>query len=150
MPYMTDTGFTAAFINYLYSGATNTMTALTTPLHLRLMTALGAGNGNVHSSNGTEATSGNCPGYSAGGATMGATAFSTFNSTSPAAITNNNSVTWTATGTWTTIVGVEIWNTNGSPSRQAQGATTSNITGVSNGDTVQFAAASVSLDPTSW
>jgi len=147
VPYMTDTGFTAAFVNYMYSGATNTMTAITTPLHARLMTALGSGNGNVHSSNGTELSA---PGYTAGGATMGATAFSTFTSTSPAAITSNNSVSWSATGSWSTVVGLEIWNTSGSPLRQAQGATTSSISGVTNGDTVQFAASSISIDPTAW
>ena len=147
MAYMTDTGFTAAFVNYMYSGATNTMTAITTPLHVRLMTAMGSGNGNVHSSNGTELSA---SGYSSGGATMGATAFSTFVSTSPAAITNNNSVSWSATGSWTTVVGIEIWNTSGTPLRQAQGTTTSPISGVTSGDTVEFVASSISLDPTAW
>ena len=147
---MTDTGFTAAFVNYMFSGATATMTTITGPLNLRLMTAMGAGNGNVHGSNGTEATSGNCPGYSAGGSTMGSTAFSTFVAASPATITNNNAVSWSASGSWTTVVGAEIWNSNGSPLRQAQGTLTSAISGVSSGDTVEFAASSVVLDPTAW
>jgi hypothetical protein len=149
MPYMTDTGYTASFINMLYSGG-SAPTAPTGPLKFRLMTATGAGNGNVNGSNGTQATSVNCPGYTAGGVSMGATAFSTFTAGSPAAITNNNSVSWTATGSWATIVGGEIWNQNGTPSRQAQGTLTSAISGVSNGDTVQFAASSVVLDPTQW
>ena len=81
---------------------------------------------------------------------MGSTAFSTFVSTSPAAITNSNAVSWSATGSWSTVIGGEIWNTSGTPLRQAQGLLTSSLSGVSNGDTVQFAASSVVLDPTAW
>lgn len=152
MANMTDTGFVAPYINYMFSSATATMAAITGPLKLRLMTAMANGGtgSNVNGTNNTEATSGNCPGYSAGGLTLGSTAFSTFVAATPAAITNNNSVTWTATGSWTPILGAEIWNSNGTPSRQAQGLLTSTISGVSNGDTVQFAASSISLDAVAW
>ena len=46
--------------------------AITPPYHLRLMTVQGS-----NSSNGTEATSGNCAGYTQYGASMGASAFGT-------------------------------------------------------------------------
>lgn len=149
---MTDTGYIAPYVNYLFAGATNSMAAITGPLKLRLMTAMANGGlgSNTNGTNNTEATSGNCPGYSAGGLTLGSPAFSTMVAGTPNAVTNNNSVTWTATGSWTTIAGAEIWNSNGTPAREAQGLLTSSISGVSNGDTVQFAAASVSLDPTAW
>jgi hypothetical protein len=149
MSYMTDTFWTAAVMNMLFNGG-SAPSAPTAPLHLRLMTALGAGNGNVSGSDGTEATSSNCPGYTAGGSSLGSTAFGSFSASSPAAVTNNNQVSWSATGSWATIVGIEIWNTNGSPSRQAQGAVTSAISGVGSGDTVEFPAASISLDATAW
>jgi hypothetical protein len=117
--------------------------AITPPYHLRLMTTAGS-----NTSNGTEATSGNCPGYTQYGASMGATAFAT---PSAGQQSNSNSVTWNATGTWTTIPSIEIWDASTAPGlRWLQGALTSSITGVVNGDTVQFAAASVTLNASAW
>jgi hypothetical protein len=146
MPYMTDTGRTAAFLNLaLNAGGALTITQ---PYHLRLMTTMGSGNGNVNASNGTESTSGTCPGYTAGGSSLGASSpFGSFSTTAPTA-SNANSVSWSATGTWSTILGIEIWDTAGTPLRWFQGTLTSNITGVVNGDTVQFAASAITLNAT--
>jgi len=146
---MTDTARIGAIVNYWYSAA-SAPPASVPPFHLRLMTTAAGGNGNVSGTNGTEATSGNCPGYTALGASMGSSpTFGTFSPTSPAAISNINAVSWSATGTWTTIVAIEIWDTAGTPLRFMQG-TISNITGVINGDTVQFAAASITSNPSQW
>jgi hypothetical protein len=149
---MTDQARVNAILQALFtSSATFTITpgtgggsafAVTPPYHLRLMTAQGS-----NTSNGTEATSGNCPGYTALGSTLGTTFCA---APSGATQSNSNAVTWTATGTWTTITAIEIWDTAGTPLRWLQGALTSSITGVVNGDTVQFAGAAVSLNASLW
>lgn len=115
---------------------------ITPPFHLRLMTTQGS-----NTSNGTEATSGNCPGYTAGGSTLGSSAFG---SPSGGQSTNNNSVSWSATGGWSTITSIEIWDTASTKLRYLQGALTSSITGVANGDTVQFAAAAITINSSQW
>jgi hypothetical protein len=115
---------------------------ITPPHKLRLMTATG-----TNTSNGTEATSGGCPGYTAGGISFGSSAFGT---PSAGQQTNNNAVSWSATGSWATIAGIEDWDSAGTPLRWLQGALTSSITGVSNGDTVQFAVSSVTINASSW
>jgi len=116
--------------------------AISPPYHLRLMTTAGS-----NTSNGTEATAVNCPGYTTGGSTLG----TQFCATPSAAIQSNaNAVTWNATGTWTTVAGVEVWDTAATPLRWLQGAVTSPITGVVNGDSVSFSAAAVTLNSQSW
>jgi hypothetical protein len=148
MPYMTDTGRAASILNWAFDGAS--AITITQPYHLRLMTAMGSGNANVNGSNGTEATGSNCPGYTALGSTLGASApFGSFSSSSPSG-TSANAVTWNATGTWTTVVGVEIWDTAGTALRWLIGTLTANITGVVNGDTVQFAAGAITVNATAW
>lgn len=146
MPYMTDTARTAGFLNYAYNGA-GSAGSINQPYMLRLMTAAGSGNGNVAGSNGTQLSA---SGYTAGGSTLGASSpFGSFSTTAPSA-TNVNAVSWSATGTWSTVTGVEIWDSAGTPLRWNQGALTSSITGVVNGDTVQFAAGSVTLNASAW
>lgn len=148
MPNMTDTGRVASIFNNWYASGASPV-ASTPPFHLRLMTAMGSGSGNTSGSNGTELTG--ASGYTALGSTMGSSpTFGTFSATTPVAVTNNNAVSWSATGTWTTVVGIEIWDTAATPLRFEQGTTTSSITGVVNGDTVQFAAGSISSNPTAW
>jgi hypothetical protein len=114
----------------------------TPPYSLRLMTTQGS-----NTSNGTEATAGNCPGYTANGVSLGSSAFGT---PSGGSQSNNNSVSWSATGSWSTIVAIEIWDNAATKLRRLQGALTSNITGVANGDTVQFAVGSVTVNASSW
>jgi hypothetical protein len=145
MSFMTDTGRAAGFLNYALDGAS--APTITQPYTLRLMTAAGSGNGNVNALNGTELSA---SGYTAGGSTLGASApFGAFSTTSPSA-TNANAVSWSATGTWSTVTGVEIWDSAATKLRWFQGALTSSITGVVNGDTVQFAAGSITLNATAW
>lgn len=116
---------------------------ITPPFFLRLMTA-----GGTNTSNGTEATAGNCPGYVALGSSLGSSAFGT---PSAGSQTNNNAVSWSATGAWSTITTIEIWDSNaGTKLRWLQGALTSNITGVANGDTVQFAVGSITVNASAW
>jgi hypothetical protein len=145
MTYMTDTGRSAALLNYALDGAA--APTITQPYFLRLMTAMGGGNGNVNGTNGTELSA---SGYTALGSTLGASApFGAF-STATATASNANVVSWNATGTWSTVVGVEIWDSAATKLRWFQGTLTSSITGVVNGDTVQFAASSVSLNAGGW
>lgn len=109
------------------------------PYNLRLMSAVGS-----NTANGTELTGTN--GYTSLGNSLGASAFGT-----PAAgvQSNNNLVSWSASGAWSNVVGIEIWDTSATPLRWLQGGITS-ITGVVNGDTVQFAIASISINSSLW
>lgn len=109
------------------------------PYHLRLMTTAGS-----NTSNGTEMTT--QYGYTALGATLGTTFCAT---ASGGQQTNSNAVSWSATGTWPTINGIEIWDTAGTPLRWLQGSITA-ISGVVNGDTVQFAASAVGVNASQW
>ena len=115
---------------------------ITPPFRLYLMTAQG-----TNTTNGTQATAGGCPGYVATGLSFGASAFA---AASAGQATNNNAVSWSATGSWATITSIEIWDSAATPIRYLQGALTSNITGVANGDTVQFAVSSVTINASSW
>jgi hypothetical protein len=134
---MLDQNRTASIMNAILESGT--APTYPTALHLRLMTANGS-----NTSNGTEATSGTCPGYTAGGVAI------TFGANSSGTSSSTNAPSWTATGTWSTITGAEIWDTAGTPLRWFEGALTSSITGVVNGDTVQFAAAAVTLNASAW
>jgi hypothetical protein len=151
---MTDSARVAAILQAAYS-ATATGGSLTPgtgggsgfaispPYHLRLTTSVGS-----NTSNGTEATGTNCPGYTAGGSTLG-TQFCA----APSAGTqgNSNPVTWNATGTWTAVGGIEVWDTAATPLRWLQGALNSPVTGVTNGDSVAFAAgSSITLNAAGW
>lgn len=152
MSNMTDQTRVNAIMSALYTSSTSfTITpgtgggssfTVTPPFHLRLMTAQGS-----NTSNGTEATSSNCPGYTAGGSTLGTTFCATF---SGGTSSNSNAVSWSATGTWSSIPSIEVWDTAGTALRWLQGALTSSISGVVNGDTVQFSAGSVTLNSASW
>lgn len=115
---------------------------ITPPFKLRLMTTQGS---NV--SNGTEATAGGSPGYTAGGNSLGAQFCGT---PSAGQQTNANAVSWSATGTWQTITAIEVWDSAATPIRYLQGALTSSITGVANGDTVQFAVGSITVNASGW
>ena len=152
MANMTDQTLTNALLQAMFTSSTTfTVTpgtsggsafTFTPPYKLRLMTAQGS-----NTSNGTESTSGNCPGYTAGGSSFGSSAFGT---PSGGQQSNNNAVSWSATGSWSTVVAIEVWDSAGTPLRRLQGALTSNITGVANGDTVQFAVGSITINASAW
>lgn len=152
---MTDQSRVNALLQALFTSSTTfTVTpgtgggsafTITPPYHLRLMTASGS-----NTSNGTEATSGNCPGYTAGSVSSNSLGTTFCAAPSAGQQSNSNAVTWNASGTWTTIVGIEIWDAAGTPLRWLQGPLTSNITGVVNGDSVSFSAGSVVLNASSW
>lgn len=116
--------------------------AISPPYHLRLMTVAGS-----NTSNGTEANGTNCPGYTALGSTLG----TQFCAAPSAGVQSNaNAVTWNATGTWTTVGGIEVWDTAGTPLRWVQGALGNPVTGVVNGDSVAFSASAISLNAGQW
>lgn len=138
---MTDRTLAASFMDSCLNGGTMT-TKPTQPLHLRLMTTQGS-----NTVNGTEATNVNCPGYTAGGNSMGNPSFG---ASSSGVSSSSADVTWTATGPWTTVVAVEVWDTAVTPVRILQGALTANVTGVVSGDTVKSAAASISANFSTW
>lgn len=110
---------------------------VTPPYKLRLMTAQGSS-----TANGTELSA---TGYTAAGNSMGATAFG-----APAAgvQSNSNAVSWTAGAAWSAVVAIEIWDTAATPLRWRQGAITS-VT-LANGNTLTFAAASITSDHSQW
>ncbi|HMG62882.1 MAG TPA: hypothetical protein VK599_08040 [Streptosporangiaceae bacterium] len=152
MASMTDQGRTNTFLNFVFG--TGSIMTITAPYHLRLMSAMSAtGNGNTSGANGTELTSGNSPGYTALGNTMGSSpTFATF--TAGASAGNTNAVTWTATGTWTGgVAGIEVWDTtSGTPLRWLQGVLSTGISAsvVVNGDTVSFASNSITVNAGAW
>jgi hypothetical protein len=138
MTNMTDQGRVNSILNNILNGGS--FSAWPTALRLRLMTAVGS-----NTSNGTEATAGNCPGY-----TAPSTVAITFGAASAGVSTSTDSPSWTATGSWATITACEIWDIAGTPLRWLQGLLTASITGVSNGDTVQFATGAVTASGAAW
>lgn len=117
---------------------------VTLPFKLRFTTATGSA-----TANGTEATAGNNPGYTAGGISMGAAA--AFTGFSSRILANANSVSYTASGTQTAnLTGAEVWDSSGTALRFLQGALSAAVTGVVSGDTVQVAASGISADATGW
>jgi len=154
MAGMTDINIVNKVMQALYSSsATFTITpgtsggsafTITPPMHLHLFTAVGS-----EATTGTELTTvnGYTAGYPAGGSSMGSSAFGP---PSSGVATNGNSVSWSATGVWSTVTSIEIWDSASTAVRYLWGLLTSSITGVANGDTVQFAASSVSISGSSW
>lgn len=110
---------------------------ITPPFKLRLMTAQGS-----NTANGTELSA---TGYTAGGNTLGATAFG---APSAGVSSNSNSVSWTAGAAWSAVVAIEVWDIAGTPLRYMQGSITS-VT-LANGNTLTFAAASITADASAW
>lgn len=145
---MTDQTFVNGLLTNLFKTSTNTtVTAgtggttqtVTVPFKLRLYTTTG-----TETATGTELSA---SGYTAGGSTLG-TVFA--GTVSGGAFSNANAVSWSATGTWTTVTGIEVWDSGGTPVRYLWGALTSSITGVVSGDTVQFAIASITVNAATW
>lgn len=109
-----------------------TITATTTPIHVRLMTINGSA-----SANGTELTTGG--GYTSG---TGAPTV-TFAAPSGGSIASNAAVTVTNMPA-TTIVGIELWDSTGTPARKWWGALVSNKT-VNSGDTFTIGTGSLTI-----
>lgn len=149
MAGMTDQTLVNTLLTNLYKTSTattftpgtgGTAFSITLPFHLRLYSVIGS-----ETASGTELTTSN--GYTAGGSSLG----SVFaGSVSGGQFSNANAVSWSATGSWSTAVAVEIWDNAGTPVRHLWGALTANITGVASGDTVQFAAASITVNASQW
>ena len=128
-------------------GTGGTALTITPPLHLRQYSVTG-----TETTSGTECTSGNSPGYTALGSTMGTNGFGAFSS---GAATNTNQVqsgrrranTWTAG-----VTGIEVWDTSGTPVRILWGALTTAIiaNAVTSGDTITFAASWFSSSGATW
>lgn len=118
---------------------------VTPPFNLALMTVVGS-----DTANGTEATTGNCPGYTPLSASPKTISFSV----SASVVTSSSAQSYTATGSWTTIAGIEIWDNAATKLRYLQsaysGSTFSSITGIASGDTVQFPSTAISYDGTGW
>ena len=110
---------------------------VTPPFKLRLMTAQGS-----DTANGTELSA---TGYTAGGNTLGTTFCA---APSGGVATNSNAVSWTAGAAWSAVVAIEVWDTAGTPLRYLQGSITS-VT-LANGNTLNFAAGSISVDASAW
>src|SRR5712664_3132739 len=112
---LNNTAYTTVAVTHLRLG-TNTPTATAN------MTELGGGTG-----------------YTTGGSTI------TWNTASAAATSNSGTVTWTNSGTSWSLVGLEIWDTAGSPLRHLFGSWTGQPITVANGNTFQVAAAGISV-----
>lgn len=101
---------------------------------------------------GTELAAGG--GYTAGlNASGGFSLGSVFAGTvSAGAFTNANGVSWSVTSGFdsSAITAIEIYDSAATAVRHMFGALTSNITGVTAGDTVSFAAGSISVNAGSW
>jgi hypothetical protein len=144
MANMTDQGRSQAIMNTILTFASYTQT-WPTGLHIRLMSAMGSGNGNTSGANGTELST--SVGYTAGGVTI------TFGTVTTAAGASSNAPSWTATGTWTAgVLGIELWDIAGTPLRWLQGLLTTAIAAnaVVSGDTVTFAIGAVTATGASW
>lgn len=139
---MTDSNRVTAILNAIMVTGADAPT-WPTGWHLRLMTTMGS-----NTSNGTEATSGNCPGYTALGQSMAA--WSAISGTTADITGPSTALAWTATGNWTAIAGIEIWDTAGTPLRWFQGALSGGSVTVNNGNTLQFAINSIGLNGTGW
>jgi hypothetical protein len=137
---MTDSNRVTSILNAIMASGTITFP---TAWHLRLMTANGSS-----TSNGTEATAGNCPGYTALGQAMAA--WTAASGTAATVSGPSVALSWTATANWTAITGLEIWDTAGTALRWFWGALSGGSVTVNNGNTLQFAVNAIALNGTAW
>jgi hypothetical protein len=115
-------------LNFLFNNQTATRPTL--PLKLKLMTA-----------NGSDASAGTELGASGGYATGGATVV--FAAAASGAVATNADVSWTNMPA-ATIVGVEVWDTAGSPVRLAYGALSASKT-TNSGDTFTITSGQLTM-----
>jgi hypothetical protein len=123
-----------AFSNHLLdaSVATTTLTAVVSPMHLRLMTINGSS-----TVNGTELATG-------GGYTSGTGAPTLTFAGSAGGATSNNSAVNVTNMPATTLVGAELWDSAGTPGLKWWGSLTSTLV-INSGDTFSVATAAMSL-----
>lgn len=93
MANMLDQTQTNVILTWVFHGGSAPV--ITPPFHVRIMTMQGS-----NTTNGTEATAVNCPGYSPGGLSLGNPAFGVADD---GLVANLNTVTWNATGAWTIV-----------------------------------------------
>lgn len=117
--------------NLLAAVLNDTAYTTVTATHIRLGTTAPTATSDM-----TELTGGS--GYTTGGALI------TWNTVSAAATSNSNTITWTNTGSAWSIVGLEIWDTAGTPLRHLYSTWTGQPISVPTGDTFQIAAAGIS------
>lgn len=121
------------------AGTGGTTISIVLPFKLKLMSTAG-----TETATGTELSGTN--GYTTGGSSLG-TVFA--GTVSGGSFSNANAVSWTATGTWSTVNGVEVYDSTGTPVRHLWG-TVSPISGITTSDTVQFPAGSVTVNASNW
>jgi hypothetical protein len=117
---------------------------VTPPFLIALMTA-NAANG---ASNGTELSGTGYTNLAGGGKSMGSPAFGT----PSAGVTLGpvTAVTWTAGAAWTAVTGIEIWDSASTKLRYLYGALSGGAVTVNNGNSLQFAANSISVSGANW
>jgi hypothetical protein len=111
---------------------TNTAYTTVSATHIRLGI-----NAPTATSNMTELGGGT--GYTTGGASI------TWNAVSTASTSNSSTVSWTNTGSGWSLVGLEIWDTAGTPLRHLFGTWTGQPITVSTGNTFQVAPAGIAV-----
>lgn len=115
----------AAILNntaYVTVTATNIRLGTNTPSAGSNMSELGGGSG-----------------YTTGGSSI------TWNALSLGATSNSNTISWTNTGSPWALVGLEIWDTAGTPLRHLFGTWTGQPVAVATGNTFQVAPAAVQV-----
>ena len=117
---------------------TDTPYTTVTATHIRLGTSAPSATANM-----TELGGGT--GYTTGGSAI------SWTTASAAATSNSGSVSWTngSGGNWS-IVGIEIWDTAGSPLRHFFGSWTGQPVVIANGNTFSVAAAGVAVSLVLW
>lgn len=113
---------------------------VTPPFNLALMTTAGSNTGN-----GTEATTGTCPGYTP---LSGSPKTVSFAAPSAGVVASSSAQSYTATGAWSPILAIEIWDNAATKLRYLQGAITS-VT-LANGNTLNFASGAITADGSQW
>jgi len=118
--------------NLLAAILNNTSYTTVAATHIRLGT-----NAPTAGANMTELGGGS--GYTTGGASI------SWNTVSAAATSNSGTVSWTNSGSGWTLVGLEIWDTAGTPLRHLFGTWTGQPVSVATGNTFQVAAAGIAV-----
>ena len=125
---MFDQNDSAALLGAILNAAAYTTVSGT---HIRLGT-----NAPNATSNMTELSGGT--GYTTGGSSI---SWNTVTAGAPSSTSNSGTVAWTNTGSGWSLVGLEIWDTAGTPLRHLFGTWTGQPVSVATGNTFQVAAA---------